>query len=578
MTVPRTTCCIALSAGLALSLLACDRGIDINKLRPDAHLEPVCMPGPEGEGGCDPVAAQLCQDRGGDWMLVLPTAAQHRAIQIGSTTPNLAAAAVDWEDSSGNVAGLVVSIPAASQHDVVALHASFVARIKGAGAFKDVRVMADGAQTRSHDGFPMVSMALLELTPASSTELHKIRNRLYPALLKLDITQFADLPTRPAETSDRFNLLLSTILRPDGRALVLGAVVTLDGFSNLLARSRVRATDLAGGTMVGRSVDTPRARCESLSFDAAGKLDMLWVVDGSDRQTMSDARIMLHGAASQLWNRARERGVDLRLAVVEMDQTKQVRLCRPKPSAECPDPGVGHFFGAREADLACFQACLLKPSGTRVPEASGFGLQSAKNTLLTLLARADDDPHKLRQGAQVAVVLASDVEDADVAQLFGGQVPDPLAAADVIKVMSLVQPLINLFTTGPASELGGTRAYALVVDPARDASCVGRRGTGYLELVTRMGGTPDSVCQSSSAMDALLGRRIDELAPHASQLVLQHGPVAATLQARLNGAVLFRSENRGFDYAPEVNALVLYGAQDTLLASGNRLELSYVGW
>jgi len=575
-------------ASLLWLLAGCDQGINISKLSPDAHLEPTCEPGPElQDPACDGLVdpTRLCRDPVGDWSAVVSMAARYRSIEVKTEELMVAAAAVDWEDSSGNIAGFIISLPT-GQDQVSLLADVLVTHITSSGAFKKVRLVDAGREVQSHDGYPMVSSVVLELTPGSSTELYKVRERLYPALLGLDIAQFSGLPKSPAESSDAFKLVLSAILRPDGRALVLGAVATLDSYTNLLSKSRLRAHDLAGGTMVAGPTAVVRSRCESFSFTSPGQLDMLWVVDGSD---MGDVHIKLHGAAVALWNRAHRYGLDLRLAVVDMGQTKEIRLCSPKPSAECPAPGVGHFFGAEDSDLACFQACLLKPSGTRPPTNAHDGLQSAKNTLQSLLARADGDPHKLRKGVQVALVLASDVEDGSVAQLFGGQVPDPLSAADKVKVASVVKPLLNLLSTSPGSELIGTRAFALVADPSHQdwdkTKCGGRRGTGYIELVAGLGGQHDLICRTPAEMDTLLESKIDELAPLASQLVFEHQPAAATLKGTLNGSTLFRSLRRGFDYCPEQNALVLRDLEQELTSvcsdAGvcvNRIEIGYVGW
>lgn len=566
-----------LLAGVLL-VMGCDHGINISNLKPDSLVRPTCVKGPDvGNPGCPRSDVQVCRGEAEDWTVVLPGQARFLKIDVVADSSQRGAAAVDWEDSAGNLAGFLLTQPA-SATDVAVLAAGLVAQIKGSGAFKDVALVDAGRPGTTHDGFPVVIGTSLTLTPASTTELHKVRDRLFPALTGLDIAQFSGLPQKPVETSNQFRLLFSTIRRADGRALVIGGVATLDSYANVLGRARLHAEDMASTTLLGRADHRTAARCETFRFAAPGALDMLWVVNGSDSEAMGNARVRLHGAAGALWDRARSYGIDLRVAVVDMNQVKEVRFCTPKPSAECPSPGSGHFFGAGDTDLACFQACLLRPSGTKVPVPADFGLDSAKNTLLSLLARVDDDPHKLRKTAQVALVFASDVEDGHVAELFGGDVPVPPGPADLKKVEGVVQPLVGLLSTSPGSELAGTEVFALVTDPALDASCGERRGTGYIELLQRLGRTHDLLCKAQDAMDALLESQVDDLAPLASQLRLGHTAAAATLSATLNGSTIYRSLHNGFDYAPARGALVLHGLTDSLGKTGNRVELSYVGW
>ena len=556
----------------------CDHGINISKLKPDSLIRPICVKGPDmGNPGCPRPDVQVCRGEAEDWTVVLPAQARFEKIDVIADSSARGAATVDWEDSAGNLAGFLLTLPAGGT-DAAKLAAGLVSQIKGSGAFKDVTVVDPGQPTTTHDGFPAVAGTSLTLTPASSTELHKIRDRLFPALTGLDIAQFSGLPQGPVETSNQFRLLFSTVARADGRAVVTGGVATLDSFANVLGRARIHAEDMASTTLLGRASARTTARCETFHFAAPGALDMLWVVNGSDSEAMGNARVRLHGAAGALWDRARSFGIDLRVAVVDMNQVKEVRFCTPKPSAECPNPGSGHFFGAGDTDLACFQACLLRPSGTKVPVPADYGLDSAKNTLLSLLARVDDDPHKLRKSAQVALVFAADVEDGHVAELFGGDVPIPPGPPDLKKVESVVQPLVGLLSTSPGSELAGTEVFALVTDPALDASCGTRRGTGYIELLSQLGRAHDVLCKAQDAMDALLESQIDDLAPLASLLRLGHTASAATLSATLNGSMIYRSLHNGFDYAPAQGALVLHGLTDSLGKTGNRIELSYVGW
>jgi hypothetical protein len=553
-------------------LAACDQGININKLKPDAELSPVCAPGPDVVAPGCPLSVDLCRDPVAAWTVVVPRDATFQRVDTGSELP--AAATLDWEDSSGSVAGLLLSLRA-DQQPVAELAKSLTNRIINSGAFETVSVLQPGQAGTSHDGQPMIRGIVLDLTPASATVLSKARNRLFPALTGLDITQFKDLPERPAESSDRFRLVLSTTARaPDGRVVVTAGLATLDAYDNLLGKARARVADVASGAMVGSDLAKTTARCESLGFEAPATLDALWVVSGSDSTTMQNARTRLHGGSGTFWNRARHYAIDLRVAVVDMNQLKEVRLCNPSPLEQ------GRFFTMEQsdADLPAFQQCLLKPSGAKPASAAAHGLQSAKNTLMSLLSRADDQPRKLRRKTQVAVLFATDVEAGSVADAFGGAVPSPLTPDDKKKVDAVVSPLANLLSTSPQSELLGTRVFALVVDPQLDAACTGRTGTGYIELLSRLGRTHESLCQSADELDTLLEDTVDELAPLASRLELAHPAAAGTVAVTLNGAPLFRSLKRGFDHHPAENRLLLRGLAAALTPGGNRVDVGYVGW
>lgn len=569
---------IACLVFLLLPLSAgCEQGINIKKLFPDARLQPACAPGPDATAPwpctLEVPATSICRSPPGDWSVVVPVSAKYRQIQVKAPGAQVAAAALDWDDGNGNLAGFIISLPAngnATAQDV----ASHLVNDIELG-FLGTSLSDPGRATTSHDGYEMIAATVVDLTPASSTELSKVRNRLYPALLGLDITQFEGLPQSPAEQSNKFKLVLSTILRPGGRAIVAGGVATLDGYTNLLGRSRVRAEDMANATLLSTHTAQVSARCELFQFSAPAMLDMVWVVNGADSPSMNNARINLHQGMVTLATRAKSYSLDVRGGVVDMGQTNQVALCSPGAGTPC---GAGRLWSlAGETELPCLQACMLQPGG----QATGtepYGLNSAKNTLLALLPRSSGDPRKLRRGAQVALLFASDVEDGSVAELFpNATAPDPVPAADVPRVEALLQPLLQLFA-GSDSEIAGSAVLAMVAEPGRDATCAGRRGTGYIELVQKLGYAHELLCLEPSALDLYLEGVVDTLAPRASLLALKHRSASASLQASLNGEAVFRSLRRGFDYDATTNALLLRGLSASLKTSGNAMEVSYISW
>jgi hypothetical protein len=566
---------IACTLSLLLPLVAgCEQGININKLFPDARLQPACGPGPTA-GQPWPCSLEvpptdICRSPAGDWSVVVPAAAKYRQVLVKAPEEQVAAAAVDWDDGNGNLAGFVISLPAGTA--TVQQVASHLAKDIEAG-FLGTSLSDPGRLSFSHDGYEMVAGMVMDLTPASSTELSKVRNRLYPALLSLDITQLEGLPDSPSEQSNKFKLVLSVILRPEGRAIVTGGVATLDSYTNLLGRSRVRAEDMANATLLSTHAASVSARCELFQFSAPGMLDMVWVVSGADSPTMNNARLNLHQGAVTLASRAASYSLDVRGAVVDMGQTKQVTLCSPGAGTPC---GTGRLWSLGATELPCLQACLLQPGPTAA--AKLYGLSSAKNALLALLPRSTGDPKKLRRGAQVAVFFVSDVEDGSVAELFPGKVPDPLSDVDVARVEALLQPLLQLLVESSDSELAGSAALAMVAEPSRDAGCAGRRGTGYIELVKQLGHAHELLCLEPAELDPYLEGVVDALAPRASLLALVHRSASVSLRASLNGEAIFRSLRRGFDYDADANALLLRGLSGSLKTSGNTLETTYIGW
>jgi hypothetical protein len=266
-----------------------------------------------------------------------------------------------------------------------------------------------------------------------------------------------------------------------------------------------------------------------------------------------------------------------------MQQSYEGKLCVPKPSLDCPDPGEPQLYdGTGEVGPACVRVCLLKPGGAGEAGDESYGLASAARALLGLLPRSANDPRKLRRDALTAVVYVSNVEDGSVKELFGGDAPDELTRE---QVETHVKPHVRILRRDPdsGSNLGGTAAFALLVDTAStgdpDDPCYGRRGTGYIELVEALGGQPDRVlCEDQDAVDEAMASIIERLAPLASVLQLQRRPSSATLSVALDGEQLYRSRRRGFDYRISANSLVLVGLQEMLAGSGHRLTTGYAGW
>jgi hypothetical protein len=587
---------------LCATLCACSGGIDPHKLQPDARPSDgrALDAGPSCPGfAAPPVPTVSFVSEAGDWTLVLPQSARHTALSISGAKPGQAAAAADWDEPVGDVAGLVLSRSTTNVEPFDETQLVLEA-IVGGEELKGATLFSSGTLARAPDGQPRAANALLEIHKGSTTALYRVRNVLYPRLLQLDITQFPNLPEAPGETGDGFVVAIGSSLRSANRAVIMAGVATRDSFLSRDTKTRVLAGDLANGTALGSRLAGPQTRCEPLAVpdlpglhdvaDAGivGMADVVWVVRGG--VAASEMRTRLHSSVVSLWNRARGAGLDLRMAVAPIGPGTGASLCQAK---DCAGP-----FATEQELASCLQPCVLEPGGS---DEATHGLETARRALISLLPRTAGRADKLRPGAQVAVLFASDVEDGGAAALFSGAVPShPLSDGDRQKLDDYLRPLLDLLGGQPnpqnelpagvsAAELAGSSAHALVPYPIIEAptqACGKRLGLAYARAALYAGGTFATLCADKSDDDlpVELALIAEQLAARGGGVPLSRTAVSSSLAAAVNGQGIYRSTGHGFDYVVSAGALVYYrgdrtaGAEPDLWSRGATVAVGYLAW
>ena len=574
---------------------ACDRGL---------VLDPFSDAAPEQ----DLEDSKKCQDIGmvkvgqhsskaGDWTVVVPGEVELTEVKVKSAGPLEAALALERVSGAGDVSGFVVS-QKASRGEVRSQTLEIVNRVLEAAGPKKVFAAASlrhlGTVRMTHDGYMAVSGTVLDLSKASEEKLHGIRNAVYPLILGGDLGRFVNLPRASKASGRDFVLVMSTVLRLDqGRVVVSGGVVTLNDHESSLSKAAIRVGDMANATMVARHGAATTVQCDDATLAAAPPVALIWVIDGS--MSMAAVRThRLHKGAVAMWAEARALGLDFRMAVLSTGRVKDgpktlgMRLCNPEPY----DTKPGRFWSPPD-ELELFKKCVLKPAGNVSKDriTGSYGLLNLREAMLTLLPRAKNDPRRLRKGARVVVVFASDVEAGTVKDLFGPKLPPhPFTPGVTAKLGNHLRPHVDLLLGkantankdyipkgAKAGDLAGTLAYALVADPAR--GCNQRaRGTGYIEVVGALTGWTDHICHGPKGTEHLLVKMIQDVTATARPLLLDHTPVSSTIAVTANKSPLERSRLDGFDYAGSSNSLLFYekpGSNGTLKGT---LRVGYLSW
>lgn len=572
----------------------CERGL---------VLDPFVDAAPEG----DLADSKKCQDlnlikvqrhssKPGDWTIAIPAEIDLSEVKVKNAGALEAALALERISGAGDVSGFVIS-QKATRGDVRAQALDLINRVLEAAGPKKVFAAATlrhlGTAHTTHDGYPALSGTVLDLSKTSEEKLHGIRNNVYPLFLGGDLGRFENLPRSSRASGKDFVLVLSTILRLDqGRVIVTGGVVTLNDHESSLSKAASRADDLADSTMVGRRGSVPRPHCHTSTLAAPLPVDLIWVIDGS--MSMSDVRTnRLHKGVVSMWAEARALGLDFRMAVLSMGRVKDgantlgMGLCNPEPY----DTKPGRFWSPPD-ELELFKKCVLKPAGNVSKDriTGSYGLLNLREAMLTLLPRAVNDPRRLRKGAQVVVIFASDVEAGTVTDLFGQAPLFPFSSGESAKLENHLRPHMHLLlgqansankhylpSGASASDLAGTLAYALVADPRR--GCNQRaRGTGYMEVVGALEGWTDHLCHGPRGTEHLLVKMVHHLVCKVRPLALQVTPVSSSILVKTQKATIMRSRLDGFDYDGASNSLLFYeksGSNGTLKGD---LRVGYLRW
>jgi hypothetical protein len=527
----------------------------------------------------------------GNWNVALEAKTSYGEVKIDGATAKEAGASIDYDDSDQAVAGFVISMAAGSS-DIGAEASGVLALLKKLGGAASVTQLSSGNAVTSHDGFPAVVSTQLAVKAGSPVKPGVVRNAVFAALLGKKVSSVG-ATSYGLDTTD-FTVRYETLLRPKaGQLLVIGGVAPTSMAKDEKLMTGIHLDDLSNGTGLATASDSDTVECDPFLHENNPVADIIWVVD--DSGSMSDNRQDIVNNASDFFARALNSGLDFRMAVAGVADPEGTPVFQPKvtigklcgkqmapsQSLELPpwdDGGPDRFLGPNEKKI--FQSCVNNPPYKE--GGSEYVLAHALEAVRRHLPRKAGDPTRIRPGASVAVILATDEVSKELkgGSYLGNAGPDvgglsqcSLDPALQLKLDSYLKPWTDLFTGKDAKWGNEGRAMVHLLGGVCSSSCTNEVGHGYLELVRTTGGIAADICQKS--LGTTLQIIIDTITGAASPSILQYVPVSASLAVAVDQTQLKRSRIKGFDYVGFSNSLVFIGVP---IQKGSQIVASYRRW
>ena len=522
----------------------------------------------------------------GDWHVALETKAIYGEFKIANAKAKEAGAVFDMTDPVVAVAGFVVSVPT-TETDVIKVSSDLisgvVSNLPGKSA---VAQISTGAPKTSHDKFPTVLGVHLEATFPAVTTVNTVRNGLLPLLLGRPASDLSSLPSVVFGPATKTVLIrFQTLLRKDGRVLVMGAVADSAMVKDPTKDTGLHQADLANGTGLATAQDTDTVECDPFELGSLPVADIIWVVDESG--SMTDNRLDVAQNAKDFFARAVKSGLDFRMAVTNVTEAGDAahgKFCSKQyqflPSGnlansadQSDDGGTDRFLLPTEQNL--FESCVLNPPGYE--GGTEWGLLNAYQAVLKHLPRQANNPAKIRPEATLVIVIATDEWPASLSQ------KDPFGMIFDYNQCTLTPAKTNaVLNTFYKTHMdlykgitmnGEGAAIMHVIGGVCKNTCSADVAHGYMEIAQALGGSVADVCQSN--LGASLQVMIDSITGAASPAILQYVPISASLSVAVDTTVLKRSRTVGFDYSADSNSIVFLG---TPIKKGTQVVVSYRRW
>jgi hypothetical protein len=546
----------------------------------------ICRKGDEVAGtGLKPM--DFHKSTTGNWNVAIEDNAPYGEVTIDGATAKEAGATFDY--AAQGVAGFVVSLAAAGG-DVSAEAARVGAALKALPGGAAVTQLSSGNVITSHDKFPAVVSTQLALTLSAATTAGAVRNAVLEALFAKKLAGASMTALGPSATAH--TLRLETLLRPaEGRVLVMGGVAASSLAADANQAAGILLDDLSNGTGLATAADSDVVECDPFLLDRNPVADIIWVVD--DSGSMNDNRKDIVANASEFFSRALKSGLDFRMAVTGVADPEDFDPFNPKPTVgkfcgklmpgedlfpPFDDGGPDRFLASSEE--AIFKSCVNNPPYNE--GSSEYVLAHALEGVRRHLPRAPNDPARIRSGASLAIILASDEISKELkggsylgtGPDLSGQTSCSLDATLQGKLAAYLKPWLDLFTGKDAKWGAEGKAMVHLIGGVCNASCTTAEvGHGYFELVKATGGIAADICQKN--LGTTLQIIIDTITGAASPAILQYVPISASLAVAVGGAQLQRSRVKGFDYVGFSNSLVFVGVPIT---KGTQVVASYRRW
>jgi len=525
----------------------------------------VCHPSSETTGkGLKQM--QFKSSSAGDWKVALEKGAVYGELTISGAAAKEAAASFDLTAPQRAVAGFVISL-AGSGAKIDQEAATLIGKAQAMTGAASVSQLSSGSAKSSHDSFPSVVSTQLAITLSAAASASTVRNNLVAALVGKKITK---LPTATVGTAAKGHALrFSSLLRKDGRLLVMGGVAEATIAADTKKETGIILDDLSNGTGLATASDAPTVECDPFVLSKTPKADIIWVVD--DSASMKNNQKDVAANAKDFFSRALKAGLDFRVGVTGVHKKTNGHFCSRISTKVSDSGGVDRFLLPTEQKI--FEACILNPAG-----ASGtpyeYGLKSGYDAVTSHLPRAANDPTKIRTDAALVVIQVTDEAAQSLKSKKTGipytKTKCTLTATHKTKLSTFMKPHIDLFT-GKNSTYG-TAAKAVVhfIGGLCNNKCNAQLGHAYIGVAGGTGGLTADVCQQN--LGATMQIIISAINGYASPIKLEYVPISASLAVAVEKNQISRSRDKGFDYVSGTNTLVFYS---TPFKKGDRVVASY---
>jgi len=518
----------------------------------------------------------------GDWHVALETSSSYGEFKISGAKAKEAGAVFDLKGAKQIVAGFVLSMPT-SGTDIAAITTDLITKVVSGSLSgkKAVAQLSTGNKVKTHDKFDSMLGVQLELTMSSGANTFKVRNGLLPLLLGRSAGQLSSLPPPPTGVPAKtlLRLRMQTLLRKDGRVMVMGAVAPSDMVKTPTMDTGIHLDDLSNGTGLAQAQDKDTVECDPFVLQKTSMADIIWVVDESG--SMSDNRNDVAANAKDFFSRAVKSGLDFRVAVTGVNDGSAKgyytgKFCSVASTDPYHDGGTDRFL--LKSEQAIFESCVKNPPGYE--GGSEYGMLNAKAAVEKHLPRAVNDPKKIRKDATLVIIQATDEIPAGLMSIFP---PNPwlilelkgckLSANTTKWLLNQKYKTHTDLYTGKSKYGKEGIATMHVIGGVCKNKCSADVAHGYIEVANLTGGQTGDVCQKN--LGSTMQLIIDSITGKASPAILEYVPMSASLAVALGKNKLVRSRTKGFDYSAANNSLIFI---NTPFKKGDKVVASYRRW
>ncbi len=536
-------------------------------------------------GSCPPpITAYPLGSSPGNWRFALAQGVLFSSVIITPAQPGMYLHAIDHTNEAS---GFIFTMPTTST-DMTSLLNQAVNRLAAwAGTVGgSARLITSGMMKKSHDNHDSLVGLRMELTLKSDKKPPEVRKLVASALLKQDASKLSGWPawgyTRPAKKT--FVVAMAIVKRAKEKSVVVtGSVAAMERATERAAKAGIFLDDMSNGTAVAEYSAQLYTGCRiftPLKGDKP-KADIIWVMDESG--SMEQENKVVAGSSANLFSLASSYRLDYRLGVTGMiAATKGIppgsylgKFCSTESTNTNHDGGTDRFLLPSEKSI--ISVCLKNP-----PYYEGgaeYGLANAFKAVTRHLPQTSTiEKGKIRSGAELAIIVITDEAPQEIKQGttwkgtgFISKAADLQGCALSGSLGTKLAPFIKPWTTllgGKDSTWGvGATGRLFLLSGHCKAPCSPNSETpwGYQEISRATGGQQASLCQLD--LRSTLEVYMEDIIGAASPLKLTRQAVSPSLKFRLDGNLLTRSREKGFDYRVVADAIVLVGHDYTKGAS-----------